>query len=333
VTGHDIIVVGASAGGRQALTRLLANLPADLPAAVFIVIHGAPRFLELFARVTRLSVCYPNDNEAIRHGTIYLSPTDHHLLVNKDRVRVIRGPRENAWRPSINALFRSAAVAYGSRVVAVVLSGSLDDGASGMAAVKQRGGVAMIQDPGDAIVPDMPRAAASVATIDHTLPVEEIAVALARLAREPAGDSPPPSRELLLESRIAEGFSGRDSAEQSGALSAMICPECSGPLWQLCGDDKSYRCQVGHAYSLGSLMENGDVQLEQTLWAAVRMFEQRATLTRQIAGRDEERRTGQRSPLASHYEARAREADAHAQALRKLIVVGAASREPDLQES
>jgi len=327
---HDIVVIGASAGGPQALTELLGRLPANLPAAVFVVVHGAPQLMDLFSRQGRLSVCYPRDHEEIRHGMIYLPPVDHHLLLKGERVRVTRGPRENAWRPSINVLFRSAAVAGGSRVIGIVLSGSLDDGALGLAGIRRCGGITIIQDPAEATVPDMPQAAAAVTEIDHTLTVARIAELLPDLTRSPAPASPPAPLELVVESRVAEGTSDLEQdTSRLGELSGLICPECSGPLWDMRAEKGAYRCQVGHAYSLQSLVNNSDVQLEQTLWAAIRMFEQRAMLTRQMIRGP----TGNKTYLAKHFEGRAHEADTHARTLRNLVFAGAVAREPDLKES
>ncbi len=188
--GHDVIVVGASAGGVEALRGLVGSLPIDLPAAVFLVLHipaQSPSLLpEILSRSGPLRALHPTNGEVIQHGLIYVAPPDHHLLLEDGFVRVVRGPRENRHRPAIDPLFRSAARAYGSRVVGVILTGSLDDGTAGLLAIKRRGGVAIVQDPDDALYSSMPRSALAHVDVDHVLVLSEIGPVLARLTREQA---------------------------------------------------------------------------------------------------------------------------------------------------
>ena len=192
--GHDVVVIGASAGGIEGLTRIAKRLPADLPAALFVVLHVSPSgpsaMPAILSRSGPLPAVHPHGDEPIERGKIYVAPPDHHLLIEADRVLLGRGPRENRMRPGIDVLFRSAALAYGPRVIGVVLSGYLDDGAAGLLAIKQRGGVALVQDPDDAPCPSMPRAAIKAVTPDHVERIDELAALIDRLVRSPVTTTP-----------------------------------------------------------------------------------------------------------------------------------------------
>lgn len=186
---HDIVVIGASAGGLWALEELVADLPADLPAAVFIVVHISARFPSwlphILQKFAKLPAVHAVDGAAIEAGHIYIAPPDRHLLVKPEYMRVVLGPKENRFRPAIDPLFRTAALAYGKRVVGVVLSGLLDDGTAGLIEIKEQGGVALVQDPQEAMFPSMPQSAIQHAAVDHILPVADIARVLVHLADQP----------------------------------------------------------------------------------------------------------------------------------------------------
>lgn len=208
MTGHDIIVVGASAGGVEALSRLVSDLPEDLPAAVFIVLHMGPHSTtalpHILARRTKLAVEHARDGEPIENGRIYVALPDRHLLVGRDTVRVSTGPKENGHRPAVDSLFRTAAAAYGPRVVGVVLSGSRDDGTAGLRAIHARGGLAVVQDPDEALFPGMPQSALAGDHPDFVVPVGEIGSLLSDLARKepkPEGRSPTMPDDLDAELR------------------------------------------------------------------------------------------------------------------------------------
>jgi two-component system chemotaxis response regulator CheB len=254
----DIIVIGASSGGIDALKLLVAELPRDLNASVFIALHVAPYSLgilpEILERAGPLSASNAEDWEKIEPGHIYVAPPDHHLLIEQPgHVRVTRGPRENRFRPAIDPLFRSAAHAYGPRVVGVILTGWLDDGTSGLWAVKERGGVAVVQHPDDSYAPGMPLSAIKRVEVDHIIPLKEIAPLLARLAAAPTGEEGayPVSEEMEMEVKIARA----DGALESGIMkwgepSIYACPECHGTILQLKeGENVRFRCHTGHAYS------------------------------------------------------------------------------------
>jgi two-component system, chemotaxis family, protein-glutamate methylesterase/glutaminase len=319
--GHDIIVVGASAGGVIALTELIKQFPNDFPAAVFIAYHmprGAEGYLaDTLNSTGPLPAKLAEDGEAFRHGVVYVAPPDRHLLIKPGHVRVTHGPRENRWRPAIDPLFRSAAVAYGARVIGIVLSGMLDDGTAGLLAIKKCGGIAMVQDPSEAAYPDMPQSALANVHIDHRLAVMDMGEVLARLVRESAGQSPDVPRELELEARFAEAGSVVSAPEQANAT-GLSCPECGGPLRdESMGDFHQYRCLVGHAFSPQSLLAGSNEALEATVWAAIRLFRQRANLLTNTSVRE---RNAGRVQLAEQYAQMAAEAREHSNRLQILAL-------------
>jgi two-component system, chemotaxis family, protein-glutamate methylesterase/glutaminase len=288
----DIVVVGASAGGMGALAKLAAELPADFPAAVFVVWHLSPGVRSVLPQVlTRagpLNAHVPSDGDRIEPGRIYVAPNDHHMLLEKGYIRVARGPKENRFRPAVDPLFRSAAYIYGPRVIGIVLSGALDDGTSGLWSIKMRGGTAIVQDPEDAEHRSMPLNALGNVAVDYTLPVEKMGALLARLVGEeapaPAALPQPALERLQAEIQIA---AGADAVEQDikrfGELSAYTCPECNGVLTQLRdGTILRYRCHTGHAYSADALMESVTEQVEHRLWSAVRAIDETVLLLNQL---------------------------------------------------
>jgi two-component system chemotaxis response regulator CheB len=228
----DIVVIGASAGGIEALRVLAGRLPADLPASLFIVLHTSPEapsmLADILGRSGKLRAVTPEDGERIRPGTIYVGPPDRHLLVEPNRVRVTRGPKENRFRPAIDSLFRSAAQTYGPRVVGVILTGYLDDGTAGLWTVKQLGGTAVVQDPADALVPFMPLNAVTHVKVDYCLPLEEIAPLLVRLTTEAAEEEGAfqVPKEVEIEVNIAKEQKALDAGVlQLGEPSNYACPD------------------------------------------------------------------------------------------------------------
>jgi two-component system chemotaxis response regulator CheB len=322
--GHDIIVMGASAGGIGAVTDLIQGLPADLPAAVFVVVHVPPHapssLPRIFSGAGVLRAAHAVDGERIRHGRIYVAPPDWHLALESERVRLERGPREHHSRPALDVLFRSAARAFGPRVVGVVLSGSLDDGTLGLRAVKRAGGLAMVQDPQEALFPEMPESAIAYVSVDYVLPVVEMPATLVRLAHQPiavkevVSVAAPEERE---EQVVHEEFKAEEQARYANTRSTFACPECGGVLWELHdGDLVRFRCPVGHAYSDEDLLSLQDDRIESALWSAVRALRERAALSRNRATRLERR--GKEAAAASARR-RAGEADRQAQVLRDLL--------------
>lgn len=295
--GHDIIVVGASAGGVEALSALARALPAELPASLFVVLHFPAASTSVLPRILSragpLPAAHAKDGEAIRPGRIYIAHPDHHLLIRDGVVRLGHGPKENNHRPAVDPLFRSAARFYGPRVVGVVLSGTLDDGTAGLAAIKQFGGTALVQDPAEAMYGGMPRSALENVDVDHVLPVGEIAQLLGTLAREPApeGRVGTVTEDMIKEDEMAEvDTAAFTDDERPGVPSAFSCPECSGVLWEMSnGEVVHFRCRVGHAYSAETLFSEQTDALEAALWMALRALEEKAELARRLLNRAEQR--------------------------------------------
>jgi two-component system chemotaxis response regulator CheB len=286
----DIIVIGASAGGVDALQRLCGALPADLPACVFVAQHLSPSarsmLPQLLDRVGPLRAVAPVDGQAFEPGHIYVAGPDHHLLLRDGKVLMRRGPVENRTRPAINALFRSAAIQYGSRVIGVVLTGLLDDGTDGLIAIKAAGGTSVVQDPDDAEWPSMPRNALKRDHVDHAPPLAEIPHLLVRLAQEQAGPSIPLPEEYLIEDRIAaQEFAVMEpDIITPGKPSHISCPDCGGVLNQIEADAEiRFRCQVGHAFTPLGLAAAQNDELERALGIAVRTHRDRIRLFGQMS--------------------------------------------------
>jgi two-component system chemotaxis response regulator CheB len=286
----DIIVIGASAGGVEALQRLCAALPADLPACVFVAQHLSPSARSmlptLLYRVGPLHALSPTDGQEIEPGHIYVGAPDKHLLIRRGRVLMRRGPFENRTRPAVNALFRSAAVHYGSRVIGVVLTGLLDDGTEGLIAIKAAGGMSVIQDPEDAEWPSMPRNAQKRDHVDHSLPLAELPALLVRLAREEAGPNVPLPEEYAIEDRIAaQEFAVMEpDIVTPGEPSHISCPDCGGVLNHIeVQNEVRFRCQVGHAFTPLGLAEAQNAELERALGIAVRTHRDRLRLFGQMS--------------------------------------------------
>jgi two-component system chemotaxis response regulator CheB len=321
--GHDIIVVGASAGGVETLSRLVMQFPRDLAATVFVVQHvvatAAGHLARILNRAGPLPATLAQDGASFEPAHIYVAPPDHHLLIKPGSLHVMRGIRENRVRPAIDPLFRSAAVTYGARVVGVVLTGLQSDGTAGLLAIKRCGGMAVVQDPNDALYPDMPLNALEHVDVDYCLPVSKMGAVLYRLTQEASLATVPIPDDLRVEVDITEHPShSNNRVKELGELAPLICPDCGGPLWELRHDKLvRYRCRVGHAFTAESLLEGQSEVLEQALWAAVHTMEERARiLTSLISGRRERGQT----QLAELYEARVTELEAHIQQLRQMLM-------------
>jgi two-component system chemotaxis response regulator CheB len=332
---RDIIVIGGSSGATAPLRTILGALPEDLPAAVFIVLHIPARSLGILATVAsaagRLPVHPATDGIPITPGNVYLGVPDHHLIVAGGHIRLGRGPRENMARPAIDPLFRSAAASYGSRVIGVVLSGFLNDGASGLEAIKRCGGVAIVQDPADAIADEMPRSALNAVTVDLSVPSARIGDVLSDLAREPAGPNVPIPPEIRLEVDIAAGERvDSEVLRRIADPAALTCPNCSGVLSAIRGAKPlRFRCQVGHGMTAEILAKEQENAVDEALRVALRVIEERAELVARLA--DDARNSGRRA-VAEMYDERAIEYRGYADTIRRAVLLSLPPSEPSGNE-
>ena len=306
---RDIIAIGASAGGVEVLLDLVTGLPRELPASLFVVLHTVPHhdslLPELLSGRGPLPVRQPLHDEAIARGVIYVAPPDNHLLIRPGTMAVVRGPRENGHRPAADALFRTAAAAYGSRVIGVVLSGYQDCGTAGLMSIKARGGLAVVQAPDTAAVPEMPRSVLEHVAVDHVTTPRELATVLAELAAGEAGPTPQPEEQIA-----------RLEGTAPGAPTEVVCPLCDGVLSETAiGSYEHYRCHVGHAFSLATLVREQGEQMERALWAAVRALEEGAALSRRLAERE-------RGELRGRFQEKAVAQAAEADLIRRLLLRG-----------
>jgi two-component system, chemotaxis family, protein-glutamate methylesterase/glutaminase len=324
--GHNIIVIGCSAGGVEALGKLASELPADLPAAVFVVHHFPSHAYSvlpaILIRAGPLPAAHAADGEAIEPGRIYVAPPNYHLLVRRGHVRVMHGPRENGHRPAVDPLFRSAALAYESRVIGVILSGTLDDGTEGLLAIKRRGGRAVVQDPEEALYSGMPLSAIENVPVDHVVGLSAMGALLDRLARQPAQEEAKAvSKELDNEEALTEmDLVALGSESHPGTPSTFGCPECGGTLWELSESDLlRFRCRVGHAFTADALMVEQSEALEAALWSALRALEERKSLARRMTERARHR--GQ-ARLAERFAEQVRDTEQQAAVIRDVLVNG-----------
>lgn len=275
-----IIVVGGSAGGISAFCAVLKGIPINFRAPILAVIHiseDTHLLSSVLQRCSFLKIVDPTRPEPIRAGKVYLAPPNRHLIVKSGCVNAVMGPRENRHRPSVDTLFRSVARSYRDSVIAVILSGALDDGSAGALAVKARGGVVIVQQPGDAEVPDMPANVLRQVKTDHCVKLKQIAPLLKRLvaAKKFANLPEAPDNDCETEEPPV--------ASQNEPI-AFTCPDCGGALLQI--DDKGttqWRCHVGHRYSLSSFSEAHADAVERAVWVALRKLRERQSLNEQLA--------------------------------------------------
>lgn len=319
IDGHtdgrrDLVVIGASAGGVEVLTRVVRDLPTDLHAAVCVVLHIAPGSPSMLAKILGRAAALPcraaRDGDALCEGVILVAPPDHHLVIEDGHARLTVGPRENGHRPAIDVLFRSAAQALDSRVVGVVLSGTRDDGTAGLAAIKSYGGAAIVQDPADAMYPGMPASAIASVTVDAIVPATLVGSTIAEMIN---GEDPPPSARR-------DDPTSDPQPPDAGPVTA-ICPECGGVLTE--GGEVGvlqWQCKVGHRYSPGTLVDAQAEDVEGALWAAVRALGDRAALLQRMAG-DAERRGQARS--SRRFRRQAQSASEQAEIVRQALAAAA----------
>jgi two-component system, chemotaxis family, protein-glutamate methylesterase/glutaminase len=287
--GRNIIVVGTAAGGLEALDQLIGQLPADLPASIFIVQHIDPNnsgepLLRRLSRHKAFHSKLAEDGDRFKAGHLYIAPPDNHLLLKKNKMLVTKGARENRNRPGIDPLFRSAAVSHGSRVIGVLLTGMEDDGTAGLSAIKRCGGVTVVQDPKDAAYSAMPSSALDNATVDYCATLSGMGPLLTNLVSERHGASKAVPEDVRTEALIAERvLSDISQVNSLGAQVPYNCPGCGGVLWKIDGSgEKRYRCHTGHSYTGLALLASQSEKIEEMLWISLRMFEERKNLLTSI---------------------------------------------------
>lgn len=324
---QDIVAIGGSAGSHAPLKQILGAIPADFPGSIFITTHvpaNSAYLPEVLARASALRTIAATDGQPIEPGSVYVAVPNHHLLIVNGTIRLGDGPRENMVRPAIDALFRSAALSYGPRAVGVVLSGMLNDGASGLSAIKTCGGTAIVQHPLDAIADEMPLAALESVNADEVAPAEDLARLLGEVARRDAGKPVNCPDSVALEVEIAAGARlGAEVLRQIAEPSALSCPDCQGVLSEMKDHQPlRYRCQIGHAMT-AQILDGRRVEVDDALRIAMRVMEERVTLVTRMA--KDARDTG-RTAVAELYESRATEFQRYARVLREAAVATLHSR-------
>jgi two-component system chemotaxis response regulator CheB len=274
-----VVAVAASAGGIEALSGFVGTLPKDFPAAVLVVLHippsGTSVLPRILSRAGKLPACHPGDGERLANGVVFVAPPDRHLVLDDGRVRLSAGPKESGHRPSADVLLRSVAQSFRERAAGVVLSGTMDDGAAGLRAIRAVGGLALVQDPDEAAFPGMPAAAVEEADPQIVAPVAELADHLCGWL-----DQLP---KLSLEAVVSDADPQPAGGDE---ITPQTCPECGGTLWL--HDDygaRRFRCRVGHTFSIDGMLAGKQTVIERALWAAVVALEERADLTRRVIKR------------------------------------------------
>jgi two-component system chemotaxis response regulator CheB len=326
----DVIVIGGSAGSSAVLKEVVNRLPSNLAASVFITTHlpsDTVSYLpSMLDAASDLPIARAAHGQPIERGHGYVAVEDRHLLVSEGAIYLGAGPRENMVRPAIDPMFRSAAIAYGSRAVGVVITGMLNDGASGLAAIASVGGTTVVQHPIDAFEPDMPRAALEAVNADHVVRADEIADLLVDLVRQDAGPSIAPSDELVFDVEVAAGAPiGSRRLERFATAAPLTCPECQGVLSEMRGGKPlRFRCQIGHAYT-AEVLASQTGRVDEAIRVAMRVMEERVELVSRMA---RDARANGRLAVAELYEQRAEEYGRHARTLREAALLNIRMNRP-----
>ena len=317
----QVVVVGASAGGYTALIKLIGQLSPDFSAPILVVQHISADatgdvILDALNKFSKLKCVHAVNEEMLQNGYVYLAPSDHHLLVvESGRMHVTKGAQENRSRPAIDPLFRSAAVAFGNRTIGIILTGYLDDGTAGMVAIKRCGGTCVVQDPKDADYPDMPTNALNQVKVDYCVPISGMGDILLKLTARKAENQVPIPEDLRREALIAERvLSDLDAVNALGKQVPFNCPGCGGVLWKMNeGSLLRYRCHTGHAYTAASLLAEQTGKIEETMWVALRMFEERRNLLTTISKE-------QKGAAARSAKERADQSQTHIDRIRSILL-------------
>ncbi|HEX9978952.1 MAG TPA: chemotaxis protein CheB [Flavobacterium sp.] len=319
---RNIIVIGASAGGIPALKEVVSGLKAD-DAAVLVVLHLSRNSnSEIIAsglrKHTPLTCVVGSEGMELRKGYLYIAPPEHQMMVKDDTIRINQGPHENRYRPSIDVLFRSAAVNYRNRVVGIILTGMLDDGTSGMWAIKRSGGICIVQDPSEAQFPDMPRSVINKMDVDHLAPVADIPALVNEILDKPLPPDKPVPYELKIEADLTERMmSDINQLKAIADQSDFICPDCGGGLWAVKDDPTHrYRCHTGHVFNEKLLQDLQDENIEESVWVCIRMLEEKYNLLMLMANR--EKKTGD-TRVADAYQRRLDDLSKHISRFKSLL--------------
>jgi two-component system chemotaxis response regulator CheB len=334
MVARDIIVIGTSTGGVNTLAEVVRGLPAGFPASLFVVCHFPPGgrsiLPDILSRSGPLLATHARDGEPFHPGHIYIAPPDHHLYLGPDRRTVLNhGARENHFRPAVDPLFRSAAREYGGRVIGVILTGAMYDGTAGMLAVRAAGGVAVVQDPKDAVVAAMPQNATEIAGADHVVPAARLADLLIALVNETvtlSGGAQAMDPIERMPAVAARDMERQANNERRGEVSTYSCPECGGTLWQV--DEEGmvrFRCHVGHAYNGETLLAEQTECLEAALWTAVRTFKEKSVLGRQLAAAERARGN---AAAAARFAEQADQAHEYGELIQKYVLTATGGKPP-----
>lgn len=320
---RNLIVIGASAGGIKAIVKVIEGLPKTIDAAIMVVLHvsrksNAHNIVEIFQRNTALKCKVALDKMDIEEGYVYLAPPENHLLINDGLMLLNQGPEENKHRPSIDALFRSAAVYYGNKVIGIVLTGMLDDGTSGMYAIKSCGGRCLVQNPSEAEYSDMPLNVIRKIEVDYMADLSNIPSVIKDILNKPLPPKIAIPNELKVEVDITEKLmSGVNQLKEIGEQSDFVCPDCGGGLWSIKNDPTHrYRCYTGHVYTERILQDMQDLKIEESIWVSIRMLEEKRNMLQLLASRN----TGNDNETVFSYNKRVDEISEHIKRLKSLVV-------------
>jgi two-component system, chemotaxis family, protein-glutamate methylesterase/glutaminase len=319
---RDILAIGTSAGGFEALRFIAGEFSPDFPASVLVVIHLPSQFRStldaILTQTGPLQATFAADGEKLERSHIYIAPPERHLLVESNELRLGLGPRENNARPALDPLFRSAALCCGARAIGAVLTGTLGDGAAGLMALKQSGGITVVQDPSDAAFPEMPTTALTRSQPNHVVGLAGMPALFEKLVRQPAGQPVPVTKAIEYEVEIARGGRGSMSEmDRIGRRSVLACPDCHGVMWEIDeGELVRYRCHVGHAYSAEIMSLALDDNLRQAFGSALRALDERIALAKKL---DAQASSGGQTRVAKSWAAKALEFEAEAKIIRDSI--------------
>lgn len=323
MANRDILAIGTSAGGFEALRFLAGQFPADLPASVMVVIHlssprGRSSLDSILSKSGPLPASFAEDEEIFERGHIYIAQPGRHLIVDGDTLRLGVGPRENNARPAVDALFRSVALCCGPRSIGVVLTGMLGDGSAGLQSLQNCGGITVVQDPEDAAYPGMPTAAIRLAKPNHVAHLAHMPALLNRLVRQPRGNAVPVPATIKYEVEVAaSGRTNMSTMDRIGRRSVLACPDCGGVMWEIDENDiLHYRCHVGHAYSAEVMSLALDDSLRRALGSALRALDERLALARKL---ETQARNHGGNQVAAQWAEKAEECEKQAEVIRNSI--------------